>query len=89
MSNVALPGRRGASEHGLFAILRHARYILGENAVTAFAFALFMLIVLAALIGPYVVPYDPLASDTAARSSRLRSHTGAAPISSAATCSAA
>ena len=66
MSNVALPGRRGASEHGLFAILRHARYILGENAVTAFAFALFMLIVLAALIGPYVVPYDPLASDTAA-----------------------
>jgi peptide/nickel transport system permease protein len=66
MSNVALPGRRGTSEHGLLATLRHARYILGENAVTAFAFALFMLIVLAALIGPYVVPYDPLASDTAA-----------------------
>ena len=66
MTNIALPGQRGASEHGLLAMLRHARYILGENAVTAFAFALFLLIVLAALIGPYVVPYDPLASDTAA-----------------------
>ncbi|MGZ3291621.1 MAG: hypothetical protein ACXU87_26685, partial [Xanthobacteraceae bacterium] len=41
------------------AMLRHARYILGENAVTGFAFALFLLIVLAALIGPYLVPYDP------------------------------
>ena len=66
MTNIALPDQRGASGHGLLATLRHARYILGENAVTAFAFALFLLIVLAALIGPYVVPYDPLASDTAA-----------------------
>src|SRR5206468_5720678 len=30
-----------------------------------FAFALFILILLAALIGPYLLPYDPLASDTA------------------------
>ena len=44
----------------------HARYILGENAVTGFAFGLFLLIVLAALVGPYLVPYDPLASDTVA-----------------------
>src|SRR5262245_34566683 len=48
------------------AMLRHARYILGENAVTGFAFALFLVIVLAVLLGPYLVPYDPLASDTAA-----------------------
>jgi peptide/nickel transport system permease protein len=46
--------------------LAHARYVLSENPVTGFAFALFMLIVAAAAIGPYVVPYDPLASDTAA-----------------------
>ena len=52
--------------HGLAATLRHARYIIGENRVTGFAFGLFMLIVLAALIGPYVVPYDPLASNTTA-----------------------
>ena len=38
------------------AMLRHARYILGENAVTGFAFALFLAIVLAALAGPYLVP---------------------------------
>ena len=47
------------------ATFQHARYILGENRVTAFAFGLLVLIVLAALFGPYIVPYDPLASDTA------------------------
>jgi peptide/nickel transport system permease protein len=47
-------------------ILRHARYVLADNPVTAFAFGLFALIALAALIGPYIVPHDPLASDTAA-----------------------
>ena len=42
------------------------RYVIGENRVTGFAFGLFVLIVLAAVLGPYIVPYDPLASDTAA-----------------------
>src|SRR6202048_4837434 len=51
---------------GLAAIFEHTRYVLGENRVTAFAFALLVVLVLAALFGPYVVPYDPLASDTAA-----------------------
>jgi peptide/nickel transport system permease protein len=55
-----------AHSTGFSAMLRHARYILGENGVTGFAFALFLLIMLAALLGPYLVPYDPLASDTAA-----------------------
>jgi len=45
--------------------LRHARYVLGENPVTLFAFALFSLLVLCAILGPSLVPYDPLASDTA------------------------
>jgi peptide/nickel transport system permease protein len=45
--------------------LRHARYVLGENPVTGFAFGLFTLFVLCALLGPALVPYDPLASDTA------------------------
>jgi peptide/nickel transport system permease protein len=49
---------------GLVATLRHARYVISENRVTGFAFGLFTLIVLAAMIGPYVVPYDPLASNT-------------------------
>src|SRR5580692_6400423 len=51
---------------GLAAIFEHTRYVLGENRVTAFAFALLIVIVFAALFGPYVVPHDPLASDTAA-----------------------
>ena len=50
----------------LTAIFEHSRYVLGENRVTAFAFALLILIVFAALFGPYIVPYDPPASDTAA-----------------------
>jgi peptide/nickel transport system permease protein len=60
---VALPPEAASS--GMAATLKHARYVIGENPVTGFAFGLFMLIFLAALIGPYIVPYDPLASDTA------------------------
>jgi peptide/nickel transport system permease protein len=48
----------------LAATMRHARYVVGENPVTGIAFALFVLIVVVALVGPYVVPIDPLASDT-------------------------
>jgi len=63
---VRAPDTRPQSGSSARAMLRHARYILGENAVTGVAFALFLVIVLAALVGPYLVPYDPLASDTAA-----------------------
>ena len=43
----------------------HARYVLGENRVTAFAFGLLIVLLIAAIIGPSIVPYDPLASNTA------------------------
>ena len=46
-------------------LLRHARHVISENPVTGLAFALFLLIALAAVIGPAIVPFDPLASDTA------------------------
>jgi len=49
---------------GLVALFRHGRYVIGENKVTGFAFGLFLLIVIAAVLGPYIVPYDPLASNT-------------------------
>jgi peptide/nickel transport system permease protein len=58
---VAIPRPDGS----LTALIRHARYVIGENPVTGFAFALFVLIVLAAVLGPNIVPFDPLASDTA------------------------
>ncbi|MDX2203010.1 MAG: ABC transporter permease [Hyphomicrobiaceae bacterium] len=47
-------------------LLAHARYVISDNPVTGLAFGLFVLIALTALIGPYVVPHDPLASDTTA-----------------------
>jgi peptide/nickel transport system permease protein len=45
--------------------LRHAGYVLRENPVTGFAFALFFGFVLLAAIGPAIAPYGPLSSDTA------------------------
>ena len=45
--------------------LRHFRYVMGENPVTCFAFTLFFLILLLGAFGPWIAPYDPLASDTA------------------------
>jgi peptide/nickel transport system permease protein len=47
-------------------MLRHAVYVIADNPVTGLSFGLFTLIALCAVIGPYVVPYDPLASDTSA-----------------------
>ena len=64
LKDGALP-KEEAHASGLAATFKHARYVIGENPVTGFAFALFVLIVLAALFGPHIVPYDPLASDTA------------------------
>jgi len=42
---------------------RHARYVMSENPVTVLAFAMFALIVMLALFGPWLAPYDPLASN--------------------------
>lgn len=47
------------------ALAEHARHVLAGNPVTAFSFALFLLLVLCALLGSALVPYNPLASDTA------------------------
>ena len=44
----------------------HTRRTVAENPVTGFAFGLFTLLVLAALLGPVLAPYDPQASDTVA-----------------------
>src|ERR1700716_2894567 len=68
MSVVAPAVEPGAPARtsGLTAIFEHTRYVLGENRVTAFAFGLLIVIVIAALFGAYVVPHDPLASNTAA-----------------------
>ena len=64
MSTVASSAPPPHASSGLMATLRHARYIISDNPVTGLAFGLFVLIVLLALFGPYIVPYDPLASNT-------------------------
>jgi peptide/nickel transport system permease protein len=46
------------------AFARQARHVFGENPVTAGALGLFVLLVVLALVGPAIAPYNPLASDT-------------------------
>ncbi|WP_341892519.1 ABC transporter permease [Variovorax sp. YR752] len=46
--------------------LKHIRHVLSENPVTMVAAALFLLFILIALIGPAIVPHDPLASNATA-----------------------
>ena len=45
---------------------QHIRHVLSENPVTLTATSMFVLLVLMALLGPSLVPFDPLASDAAA-----------------------
>ena len=45
-------------------VFHHAVYVIGENPVTGLAFGLFLLIVVCAIFGSLVAPYDPLASNT-------------------------
>ncbi len=45
---------------------KHARYVATGNPVTLGAFVLFAFFVFLALFGPWIAPYDPLASDTVA-----------------------
>ncbi len=46
--------------------LKHIRHVLSENPVTMVAAALFLLFILIAVIGPAIVPHDPLASNATA-----------------------
>ncbi|MGE0748202.1 MAG: ABC transporter permease [Rhodospirillales bacterium] len=47
----------------MIALARHARYVLTENPITLVAFGLFTFFVVCAILGPWIVPYDPLASN--------------------------
>ena len=63
--------------------LSHARHIIGENPVTGLSFALFALLLLCAVFGPLLSPYDPLASDTVAALNRAHAAASFTYISTA------
>ena len=54
---AAAPRQRGT--------LDHIVYVLKDNPVTMLAFAMFAVLILAAVFGPSLAPYDPLATDAA------------------------
>jgi peptide/nickel transport system permease protein len=45
-----------------FSWWRHLRHVIGSNPVTALAFSMFAMLILLAIAGPSLAPYDPLAS---------------------------
>lgn len=49
----------------LAATLGHARYVISSNPVTGVAFGLLVILIAAAIFGPWLAPYDPLTSNTA------------------------
>lgn len=55
-------------------MLSHIRHVLAENPVTGLSFGLFGLLVLAALLGPSLVPHDPFASSDAALAAPSAKH---------------
>ena len=61
---AAAEDARATSSGNAFA---HIIYVLKSNPVTLISFGLFAIMIIAALLGPYIVPYDPLASNSAAR----------------------
>jgi peptide/nickel transport system permease protein len=65
-SMIAPPAAETQPKSSNDSIFRHARYVAAENPVTGLSFVLFMIIALCALVGPHIVPFDPLASDTSA-----------------------
>ncbi|MEM7751366.1 MAG: ABC transporter permease, partial [Pseudomonadota bacterium] len=58
---LATDGESSTESKGKF--LKHVVYVLTANPVTLIAFGLFSLILVAALLGPLLVPYDPLATN--------------------------
>jgi peptide/nickel transport system permease protein len=66
-NNTAIKAERGAAtaeqleaRSGRSPFLRHVRHVLLSNPVTLLAFALLTVILTAAILGPSLVPYDPL-----------------------------
>jgi len=66
MLNAAQPPGAPAvpSGRGRAGLMRAARYTVAENPLTLFAAVLFVLLVLSAVLGEAIAPYDPLATNS-------------------------
>ncbi|MBA4789312.1 MAG: ABC transporter permease [Rhizobiales bacterium] len=60
LATTQTPRRPGA----LLATLKHARYVISDNPVTGLAFGMFLVLVVCAVLGPFIVPHDPYVSNT-------------------------
>lgn len=60
MTDIASPPQARSRHHGA---LDHFVYVLRSNPVTMLAFIMLAILLTAALIGPAITPYDPLASN--------------------------
>ncbi len=63
---IAKTGESPRSATGLKALLRHGAFVISDNPVTGVSFALFVVLILIAIFGPWIAPHDAFASDTAA-----------------------
>jgi peptide/nickel transport system permease protein len=61
--------------------LQHTRYVISQNLITFGAFGLFLVLVLFAIFGTAIAPYDPLASNSAIALQPPSEPIGLAPIS--------
>ncbi len=62
MSNLAVTSSLAKSAHAREGYWHHLRYIVSENPLTGVSFGLFFGLILIAILGPYLVPFDPLAT---------------------------
>jgi peptide/nickel transport system permease protein len=62
---MTLASTQTARRPGAFmATLKHARYVISDNPVTGLAFGMFLVLVVCAVLGPFIVPHDPYVSNT-------------------------
>ncbi|WP_375169630.1 ABC transporter permease [Marinobacter sp.] len=62
MSNLAVTSSLAKGEQAREGYWHHLRYIVSENPLTGVSFGLFFGLILIAILGPYLVPFDPLAT---------------------------
>ena len=62
-SSLAIPDDE--TQDKSLSFLAQARYIISENLITSGAFLLFFLLILFAILGDAIAPYDPLSSNAA------------------------